>query len=63
MSSISLLTKFNMQTFVGIFFFGEMTFFDLNSFVSTITKTAPLMKLPVVILFNWFLKKEKGYFF
>ena len=48
MTSIPLFTKLKEYTFVGIFFFGKITFIELGSFISMITG---------------FAKKEKGYVF
>ena len=39
MSSISLFTKFKMDTYVGTFLFREMIFIDVKSFVSIVPNT------------------------
>ena len=36
MTSIPLFTKLKEYTFVGIFFFGKITFIELGSFISII---------------------------
>ena len=57
MSSIPLFTKLKVHKFAEISFFGDMTLFDLKTFIKTKFKTVSLMELSVAAQFDCFLKK------
>lgn len=59
----TLLTKFKIDSFVGIIFVVEMTFFDLKSFISVISNTKLYLRWIVRCSPAQLNSQEKNYFF